>query len=158
MPDKPKIDNSTYTTTDGVTVPARIYHLEQANVEYKLIVADFSRDGWSDSVVINQAIKTLAQSGEITVNVPHHVRRAQGRQLSMVNKDGGHSSIAMFYRRGRLYQVQGTVLPSNPDPASSDAVRFQQSLEFINNFARTSPLGPFFDISPYNTRAPLFSR
>lgn len=80
-------------------------------MDYKMIVANFSRLSLSDRVVIGEAIATLAQTGNITLNIPYRIRRVFGHQLSVANRAGGHASIALFYNRKRLYQVQGTVLP-----------------------------------------------
>jgi hypothetical protein len=51
-----------------------------------------------------------------------------GRQLSILGADGSRSSVALFYHDGRLYQIEGRSLP--PGNATSDAIRFQQSLIF----------------------------
>ena len=52
-----------------------------------------------------------------------------GRQLSIKGADGSHSSVAVFFANGRLYQIEGKVLPAGSDAA---AIRFQQSLVFTS--------------------------
>jgi hypothetical protein len=42
----------------------------------------------------------------------------------------------LFYYQRRLYLIKGTVLPSNADSSSGEAIRFQQSLRFTNNASR----------------------
>jgi hypothetical protein len=102
-----------------------------------MIVADFSRrTSLNDRQVIDLAIKTLAQEAEVKLDIQARVSRVFGRQLSLVGKDGSRSSVALFYYQRRLYQIQGTVLPANPDPSSGEAIRFQQSLRFTNDASR----------------------
>lgn len=137
FPADPKIEDTTYTTASGITVPARIYSLNQDSSAYRMIVADFSRrTNLNDRQVIDLAIKTLAQEAEVKLDIPARVSRVFGRQLSLLAKDGSRSSVALFYYQRRLYQIQGTILPANPDPFSGEAIRFQQSLRFTNNASR----------------------
>ncbi|MEA2825380.1 MAG: hypothetical protein QOF03_1862 [Alphaproteobacteria bacterium] len=137
FPGDPKIEDATYMTASGISVPARIYSLNQETSAYRMIVADFSRrTNLNDRQVIDLAIKTLAQEAEVKLDIQARVSRVFGRQLSLVNKNGSRSSVALFYYQRRLYQIQGTVLPANPDPSSGEAIRFQQSLRFTNNASR----------------------
>jgi hypothetical protein len=39
----------------------------------------------------------------------------------------------LFYYEHRLYQTQRTILASNPNSFSGEAIRFQQSRRFTNN-------------------------
>ena len=137
FPNDPVIEDTVYMAADGITVPARIYSLNQETSAYRMIVADFSRrTNLNNRQVIDLAIKTLAQGAEVKLDIPARVSRVFGRQLSLVGKDGSRSSVALFYYQRRLYQIQGSVLPTNPDPASGEAIRFQQSLRFTNNASR----------------------
>jgi len=158
FPDKPTILNAIYTTFDGTSYPARLYRVERDNIEYKVTIADFSREAWTEQEVLVQAILTLAKSGVVKVDVPHRVRTVFGRQLSIAHFDGGHSSIAVFYYRKRLYQIQGTVLASNPDPASAEATRFQQSLQFPRRDTGASDIDPLFATPSANRPSPPFLR
>jgi hypothetical protein len=82
-----------------------------------------------ETAVIDHAIKTLSQGGEIKVDIPARVSRVYGRQLSIAGSDGSRSSVAIFYFKGRLYQIEGIALPDAKD-AGSYVIRFQQSLVF----------------------------
>ena len=137
FPGDPKIEDTTYMTASGISVPARIYSLNQDASAYRMIVADFSRrTNLNDRQVIDLAIKTLAQEAEVKLDIPARVSRVFGRQLSLLGKDGSRSSVALFYYQRRLYQIQGTILPANSDPSSGEAIRFQQSLRFTNDASR----------------------
>ena len=82
--------------------------------------------------MIGHAIEMLSQGGEVKVNIPHRVRRVFGRQLSIVGADGSRSSVAVFYYKQQLYQVEGKALPTGND-GTADAIRFQQSLVFTDD-------------------------
>jgi hypothetical protein len=131
FPVEPKVENGTYATVGGTTVDARIYSVEQDGASYKVTVADLSRLRQSEAQALSEAINLLTENGEVIVDIPHRVNRILGRQLSIVGHDGSRSSVALFYRSRRLYLVEGTILPTNDDPMTSDGMRFQQSLRFI---------------------------
>jgi len=136
FPSEPSIENGTYATAEGTTVEARIYSARQAGAFYKVTIADLAQAHQSEAQALSEAIGLLTENGEVIVDVPHRVNRILGRQLSIVGHDGSRSSIALFYRNRRLYLVEGTILPTNDDPMSSDGARFQQSLRFIVPSAR----------------------
>ncbi len=131
FPAQPKIETTTYPAPDGRAVPARVYSVAQDNSVFKMTVADLSNAGLEEGAVIDHAIKTLSQGGEIKVDIPARVSRVFGRQLSILGSDGSRSSVALFYHEGRLYQIEGKSLPTGN--ATADAIRFQQSLIFTDN-------------------------
>jgi hypothetical protein len=137
FPAEPKVETTTYQAPDGHTVPAQVYSATQGNGEFKMTVADLSGTGLEESAVIDHALKTLSQGGDIKVNIPARVSRVFGRQLSILGQDGSRSSVALFYYEGRLYQIDGKSLP--PGNATADAIRFQQSLIFTDNGTNGPP-------------------
>jgi hypothetical protein len=137
FPAEPKIETTTYQLADGPSVPARVYSVAQGNGVFQLTIADLSNAGLEESVVIDHAIKTLAQGGEIKLNIPARVSRVFGRQLSILRADGSRSSVALFDYKGRLYQIEGKSLPTGN--ATADAIRFQQSLIFTDNGSNGPP-------------------
>ena len=137
FPAEPKIETTTYPAADGGSVSARVYSVRQDTGEFRMTVADLSNAGLEESVVIDNAIKTLSQGGELKINIPARVSRVFGRQLSILGQDGSRSSVALFYHEGRLYQIEGKSLPSGN--ATADAIRFQQSLIFTDNSSNRVP-------------------
>jgi len=131
FPAEPKVETTTYRAADGRAVEARVYSVSQDGGVFKMTIADLPDTAVEDSV-IDHAIKTLSQGGEIKVDIPHRISRVYGRQLSIVGAGGSHSSVAVFYHKRRLYQIEGTVLPTGSN-ATSDAIRFQQSLAFTDD-------------------------
>ena len=132
FPANPQVETTTYQAADGRLVEARVYSVTQDSGVFKITIADFSGAAMEESAVIDHAIKTLSQGGEIKVDIAHRISRTYGRQLSIVGTDGSHSSVAVFYYKQRLYQIEGKALPTGKD-ATADAIRFQQSLVFTDD-------------------------
>jgi hypothetical protein len=132
FPADPKIETTAYSAADGRSVEARVYSVTQDDAVFKMTVADLSDTAMDEGAIIDHAIKTLSQGGEIKLNIPHRISRVYGRQLSILGPDGSRSSVALFYNQGRLYQIEGKALPTDGD-ATAAAIRFQQSLIFTGD-------------------------
>jgi hypothetical protein len=131
FPAEPKIETTTYQTADGRPMPARVYSAAKDNGVFKMTVADLSHAVLEESAVIDHAIKTLSQGGQIKLDIPHRISRVFGRQLSIQAADGSRLSVAVFYHDQRLYQIEGKSFGAGS--ATSDAIRFQQSLVFTDS-------------------------
>ena len=89
-------------------------------------------------------MNALRESGNIGVDVRERINGQFGHELNLANKDGSASTMAIFFANHRLYKLEAKVLPPNPQSGSGDAVRFQQSLQFIGDAAgRGFGRGPF---------------
>ena len=132
FPADPKVETTTYQAADGRPVDARIYSVSQDGGVFRMTVADLPDPAMQESAVLDHAVRTLSQGSEIKIDIPHRISRVYGRQLSIAASDGGYSSVAVFYHKQRLYQIEGTALPGAAN-ATSDAIRFQQSLAFTDD-------------------------
>jgi hypothetical protein len=81
-----------------------------------------------NAAVMKEATKTVVGGGTIKFDIEHRVRAVYGRQLGVAGANGGYSYVALFYRNGRLYQVEGNAFAAGGQ-AEVDAMRFQQSLD-----------------------------
>jgi hypothetical protein len=126
FPAAPKVETTTYPAPDGRAAQAHVFSVTQDDAVFKMTVAELP--GMQESAVIDRAVKTLAQGGEIKLDIPARVARVYGRQLSIAGADGTRSSVAIFYHQGRLYQIEGKAISGSDAP--SYAIRFQQSLIF----------------------------
>jgi hypothetical protein len=129
FPTDPEITNSTFQAVDGRTVPARVWTVTRNKNIFKVTVADLANTGLQESAVIDHAIRTLSQGGEVKVNFPHRIYQVYGRQISIVGQDGSRETAAVFDYNGRLYQIEAKMLPGGDD---TDVIRFQQSLIFTD--------------------------
>jgi len=133
FPAEPRIETTTHRVADGRSVEARVYSVRQNNVVFKMTVAELADSSLQESAVIDHAIKTLSEGGEVKVNVPHRIYRVYGRQLSVLGADGSHSMAAVFDYKGRLYQIEAKALPGGSAADTEiDIIRFQQSLTFTD--------------------------
>jgi hypothetical protein len=127
FPAEPRLETMTYQAADGRSVEAQVYSVTQDGAAFKMTIVDLSDAAMEESAVIDQAVKTLSRDGEVNLDIPARVNRVYGRQLSIVGVDGSRSAVAMFYHKGRLYQIDGKMLPGGDEAAP---IRFQQSLVF----------------------------
>jgi hypothetical protein len=131
FPVEPKVESATYQTAEGGSAPARIYAASAAGSIFKMTVVDLAGTSLGEDAILNHAVKTLTQGGEIKLDIPHRISRVFGRQLSILAPDGSRSSVAIFYHDGRLYQIEGRSLTGGS--GTSEAIRFQQSLVFTDS-------------------------
>lgn len=133
FPADPKVETVTYQSADGRPVDARIYSVSHGGGLFKMTVADLPDPALQENAVLDHAVRLLTQQGStIKVDIPHRISRVYGRQLSFASVDGSYSSVAVFFHKRRLYQIEGTVLPGAAN-ATADAIRFQQSLAFTDD-------------------------
>ena len=136
FPADPQVETTTYQVADDRSVEAHVYSVRQDNSVLKVTVAELADTGLEESAVIDHAIKTLSEGGEVKINIPHRIYRVYGRQLSVLGADGSRSTVAVFDYNGRLYQVEGKALPGG---SAIDILRFQQSLIFTDGGSNRSP-------------------
>jgi hypothetical protein len=132
FPAEPKVETTTWQAADGGMAEARVYSAARDGGVFRMTVADLPDPALRESAVLDHAVTTLAQGKAIKVDIPHRISRVYGRQLSLAAPDGGYSSVAVFFHKQRLYQIEGTALPGAANGAS-DAIRFQQSLSFTDD-------------------------
>jgi hypothetical protein len=131
FPADPTVETTAYQAADGHPAQAHVYSAAQTTGVFTMTIVDLPDSASEEAAVIDHAIKTLSQGGEVKLNIPARVSRVFGRQLSILGGDGSRSSVALFYHEGRLYQIEGKSLP--PGNATADAIRFQQSLIFTDS-------------------------
>jgi hypothetical protein len=129
FPADPRNETTTYDAPDGRTVEARVYSVSGANSILRMTVVELSGGPVEDTSAIEHAVAALTQGSEVKLDIPHHIGAVFGRQLSIDRADGAHSFAAVFYRKWRLYQIEGIAL-SGGQSAMADAIRFQQSIAF----------------------------
>jgi hypothetical protein len=140
FPADPKIETTTYQAAGDRTVAAHVYSVTQGNSVLRMTVVELAGGPIEDTLAIEHAVAALTQGGEVKLDIPHHIGAVQGRQLSIARSDASRSFAAVFYRKWRLYQIEGTALAGDQN-ALADAIRFQQSIEFGQSldFASRAP-------------------
>jgi hypothetical protein len=84
FPADPKFEVTTYQGPVGRVVEARVYSVNQDGCIFRMLVADFPDESIAEAAVLDHAIKTLSDGGEVKFDIPHRISRIYGRQLSIV--------------------------------------------------------------------------
>jgi hypothetical protein len=129
FPEKPQIESFTYKSGE-TSVPATSYSAKSDGVTYNLIVADFSKSS-GGAKAEGEAVAQLHAQGEIRIDAEEYLNvGVPGRELTIANKDGSRSYVALFFTHGRLFRLEGKALPPDSDDNFGDALRFQESIRF----------------------------
>jgi hypothetical protein len=70
FPAEPRIETTVYQAADGRSMPARVYSVALDKGVFKITVVDLTTAALQESTVIDHAIKTLSQGGEIKLDIP----------------------------------------------------------------------------------------
>ena len=132
FPAKPVVAEIQFHAGD-IAAPAKVYEARQGSAEFSIIVADLSSSVIGQEAAIDIAAKDLAASGQIKLDVRARIDRQFGRELSVLGRDGDQMTTAVFYVDKKLYVLVGRTKPE----ASALAVRFQQTLQFIDADGKT---------------------
>ena len=137
FPTDPDVEEvAMFEVVPGKMVAARIYSARYDNTLLKMTVVDARDASLLEAPVIDEALKRLAQGGELKINIPHRIYRIYGRQLSVARPDGSLTTAAVFFANDRLYQIESTKFAGGSE---ADAIRFHQSLTFDRNVANRTP-------------------
>ena len=161
FPGEPEILEVDYITESGVTIPSRIYSVENGNSRFAIAVVDFTvadqahvarcrrMEAELDIVSPNQcrgrghladirgSIAFEAwnirrrNSGEITYDAFGQVDGVPGHQIQILHPDESRSFIGLYMHDRRLYVLEGTVPGDDPPPGL-----FQQSLGMLDEMGR----------------------
>lgn len=126
FPAPPTVSEMQYRA-GAVAGPAKRYAARLGSADYSVIVADLSASPVDETAALDAAVKDLAGSGQIKLDVRARIDRQFGREVSVTAKDGGQITTAVFYVGETLYVLAGRTAPEG----SGLAAHFQQSLEFI---------------------------
>jgi hypothetical protein len=131
FPAQPQVGSAKYRTTAGLELPAQRYWIQDGNVAYSVVLADFSGTALEKDAVIADGVKAFGQEGEVLVDVEARINSEYGRELSVRRRDGGHDIVAIFFFDSHLYVLNGRAAAPDPNAATANLIRFQQSLNFM---------------------------
>jgi hypothetical protein len=143
LPAAPAVEKSTFRTSAGASLPMTRYTARQNGIVFTLDVVDFSSANADGTSTIADTEKSFGASGKVTVAIDARINRAFGRELSVSRADGSRSAIAIFFINRHLFVLDGKSLPPNAIARSGDAIRFQQSLQFIGENGGFGGFGRF---------------
>lgn len=150
FPKQPVVKDITYESEYGITVPGRIYSVEDEGARYSVTVVDFTsvgpkhaeklkacRAGAGDgdqcmdraylevrSAPFHAAWNLMERAAKVTHMVYAQVDLIEGLEVHLVNPDATRTLATVLMHENRLYILNGTVPPGTPEP-----LLFQQTLK-----------------------------
>ena len=143
FPAPPTVEKKSFRTSAGASLPMTRYTVRQDRVVFTLDVVDYSTIDVDATNTIAETEKSFGASGTVTVAMDARISRSYGRELSLSGSDGSRSAIAIFFVNKHLYTLVGQSLPPNAIEKSGDAIRFQESLQFIGANGGRFRAGPY---------------
>ena len=130
LPGQPAIEEITYTSWQGVTLPGRVYTVEDGPARYSVTVVNYaSNDDVTDvnGSVAHEAWKIRRRGGEVTFDAYAVADYIEGHELYITNADESRTFVGIFLHAKRLYILEATVPRGELPP-----LLFQQSLQILD--------------------------
>jgi hypothetical protein len=130
FPAQPAVQDTTYRSASGDTLPARVYTVQQGLRRYSVTVVNYA--SVADILIVRGSIAHAAwnvrkRGGEVTYDAFAQVDRIDGHQLQITNADRSRTFVAIHLHARRLYILEETAPPGSPPPG-----QFQQSLQILD--------------------------
>jgi hypothetical protein len=123
----------TYQSVIVGRIPTVTYTGELDKIRYRVTIIDVSKQPADAQNLFEEMESITEDQGKVLGNDSMRIDNGKlahfGRELLIQAKDGSLRRIGMMYANGRLYQVEGTVLPGG-DTQSVYPERFSGSILF----------------------------
>jgi hypothetical protein len=150
LPGQPKVQDITWRTEFGLTLPAHVHVYEDGPSRFSVTVVDYANvqklhaervkncTGYPDTcgnpyvAELRGALDYAAwnffkKDAKVTYYAYANTDRIEGRRIQLTNADRSHTFVAIHMHENRLYILEGTVPAGAPPPGL-----FQQSLGFLD--------------------------
>lgn len=153
FPGEPKVREITYTTEYDITLPGRVYSVEDGKNRYSVTVIDYTdaekihadrqkkcqaAGGDGDScnnpgradvrgAIVHAAFEFFQRDAKVTHYANYNADLVEGHRLQLTNPDRSRTFAVIHMHEYHLYILEGTVAAGQPPPAL-----FQQSLGFLD--------------------------
>jgi hypothetical protein len=153
FPGEPKVRDIGYRTEYSITLPARVYAVENGPNRYSVTVVDYANlealeaervknckaaGGDGDScndhsladmrgAIVYATWNFLQRDAKVTHFSYSNVDRVEGHELQLTNADRSRTFVSIHMHENHLYILEGTVPAGSPAPAL-----FQTSLGFLD--------------------------
>ena len=140
FPGEPTVRTMSYPTEFGITLPARVYAVENRGSRYAVTVVDYTTAerlhterarncrGYPDTCTnrtatdlrgaLDYAVAQIMQrDAKVTYYGYGDTDRIEGRRVQLVNPEGSRTFAAVYLHDYRLYILEGTVPANAPPPA-----------------------------------------
>ena len=150
FPGQPKVQDITYPTEYGITLPGRVHSSEAGPNRYSVTVVDYANvqkihqerlknckaypnlcnNPWVGELrgaLDYAAWNFFRRDAKVTHYAYYNTDRVEGRRIQLSNADQSRTFAAIHMHENRLYILEGTVSAGSPPPGL-----FQQSLGFLD--------------------------
>jgi hypothetical protein len=141
FPGAPEVATSVIKNATGASLPMTRYVVRQDHILYTLSVVNYSSTNADALSTIAETERSVGKSGKVTMAAGARVNRFFGRKLSIDGTDGSRSAVALFFVNRHLFTVVGQAFAPVAPEKSGDAIRFQESLQFLDE---SGGFGGFF--------------
>src|SRR6266850_2572726 len=158
FPGEPKVKDITYPTEYEITLPGRVYSVENGPDRYSVTAIDYKdsekihtaraelcrknggdgdacQNDWRPDVqgaIVYASWKFFQRNAKVTDFGWSVVDLVEGQRLQLTNADGSRTFAAIHRHGTRLYILEATVPARAPAPGL-----FQQSLQFLDEEGKT---------------------
>jgi hypothetical protein len=117
FPSDPRVENITYTTESGITVPARKFSADEGAGRFSVIVVDTTKAEKDELNAMAHEASRMRPKGTVKFDYLSELDGIHGHQLSMIMPNGDQYQVQLFmyHQEHKLYIAEGTV-PANARP------------------------------------------
>lgn len=137
FPGEPSVRDFSYTTANGVLVPAREFRAERGEGRYSMIVVDFSAHESEEDGAVAHAAAAIRQKGTPRYDEFAQLNGIPGHALSIVEPDGRQILASVYLHDHRLYIAEGSEAADSLPP-----VLFSQSTDITDEHGVGINLNP----------------
>ena len=133
FPGQPTVEDITYESELGESLPARVYTAKEGPATYTLTVVNYKDAEPADwrGAQIWSAWQIRKRGGEVTYDAYALTDRIQGIHLQITNKDATRSYIGIHPHMRRLYIMEASAPPDYPPPSD-----FPQTIAILDEQGR----------------------
>ena len=125
---QPMARDTTYTTKDGATLPARQFYLEKGPERYAVTMVRVPNGPPVDKSHVDFTAEQLLKKGTAQFNYSYcYDPGIPGRQLNMTEPGGNQLRASVYMWDNRLY-----ITEASAPPGGSDALQFEQSITILD--------------------------
>jgi hypothetical protein len=135
FPGTPKMEDTTFRTSEGANVPARVYSAEKDTGRYILTIADYTSRQREIPGALAHAANLIRKRGRPVYDDTVDWDGVPGYQVSVVEPDGRVVHATMLFWMNKLFIADGSAAATAPPAAA-----FHQSLSAITFDGRAANL------------------
>jgi hypothetical protein len=135
MPGVVKSQMGTYRGSVAGPRETIVFRSVDDNIEYKVTVMSFLQAQAEGAAILGEREYMFQDGKKVLMDTFGRVEPGKeaiyGRKITIdLPKNGGRTTAAFYFTKGKMYVLEATVLPANGDYATPDAGRFIDSITF----------------------------